>query len=73
MSNLVPRYTASAVFSNQGNGALTRDALPQTGIAAQLAPFYKGDKGDKGDKGESGQWLDNFNADPLAIYILNKS
>jgi hypothetical protein len=54
MSDLAPRYTASAVFSDQGNGVLTLDALPQKGIAAQLAPFYKGDTGPIGAKGDTG-------------------
>lgn len=54
MSDFLPEFTASARFTADGSGALVFDAVPAAGIAAALAPFFRGDKGDKGDKGDVG-------------------
>lgn len=50
---LDPKLTASATGTGAAPPAgLTLAVRPSAGVAAQLAPFFKGDKGDKGDPGD---------------------
>jgi hypothetical protein len=47
---LDPKLTASASGTNATPaGGLQLAMRPTAGVAAQLAPFFKGDKGDPGD------------------------
>ena len=55
MSDFLPEFTASARFTADGFGALVFDAVPAAGIAAALAPFFKGDPGPPGTSGGSGK------------------
>jgi hypothetical protein len=52
MTDFLPEYRANALFAGGSNGDLIFGEIPSTALAAQLAPFYKGDKGDKGDRGD---------------------
>lgn len=49
-----PRYTASAVFSDNGNGPLVFGAVPSTAVASLLAPFFVGAPGPAGVAGAPG-------------------
>lgn len=51
MSNLAPRYFASAVMTGVGNGSLVFSPGGNPELSAALAPFFKGEKGEKGDAG----------------------
>ena len=62
MSTLQPYLTASAQLVLGTGGTLELQALPSAGVAAQLAPFYKGDKGDKGEQGDKGEPGDSLMA-----------
>ena len=67
---LVPKYTASASL----NGEL--DIAPvDTSLSVALIPFMRGEKGEQGARGEQGNdgvGIDNFTADPLAIYLISR-
>jgi hypothetical protein len=62
-------------------------APADTSISVTLIPFMRGEKGDdgeqgqqgaRGDKGQQGEQgndgvgIDNFTADPLAIYLISR-
>lgn len=57
MSEFVPEFTASAQFTGGGSGPLVYTALPATGVAAVVFPFFKGDPGPMGPSGGSGKCL----------------
>lgn len=42
MADFVPKHTVSAVLTGDGAAALELAALPTSGVAAVIAPFYVG-------------------------------
>ena len=71
---LTPEYTASATLTGVGGGELVI-AHADTSLSVALIPFMRGEKGEKGDDGEQGNdgvGIDNFTADPLAIYLISR-
>lgn len=83
---LTPKYTASATLTGVGGGELVI-APADASLSVALIPFMRGDKGQdgaqgpKGDKGDTGPagpvgmdgvGIDNFTADPLAIYLISR-
>jgi hypothetical protein len=70
MSTLQPYLTASAQLVLGTGGTLELQALPSAGVAAQLAPFYKGDKGDKGEPGLNGAGFDFTQPTPATTWTI---
>ena len=68
---LTPKYTASATLTGVGGGELVV-APADTSLAVTLIPFMRGEKGDAGEQGNAGAGIDNFDADPLAIYLISR-
>ena len=68
---LKPEYAASATLTGVGGGELVI-APADTSLALTLIPFMRGEKGDAGVQGNDGVGIDNFNADPLAIYLISR-
>ena len=68
---LTPKYTASATLTGVGGGELVI-APADTSLAVTLIPFMRGEKGDAGEHVNDGVGIDNFNADPLAIYLISR-
>ena len=68
---LTPEYTASATLTGVGGGELVV-APADTSLSVALVPFMRGEKGDAGVQGNDGVGIDNFNADPLAIYLISR-
>ena len=68
---LTPEYTASATLTGVGGGELVV-APADTSLAVTLIPFMRGEKGDAGEQGNDGVGIDNFSADPLAIYLISR-
>ena len=68
---LTPEYTASATLTGVGGGELV--IVPaDTSLAVTLIPFMRGEKGDAGERSNAGVGIDNFSADPLAIYLISR-
>ena len=65
---LKPEYTASATLTGVGGGELVV-APADTSLAVTLIPFMRGDAGVQGNDGVG---IDNFSADPLAIYLISR-
>ena len=74
---LTPEYTASATLTSIAGGELVV-APAGTSLAVTLIPFMRGEKGDAGEQGQQGKHgndgvgIDNFDADPLAIYLISR-
>ena len=68
---LTPKYTASATLTGVGGGELVV-APADASLAVTLIPFMRGEKGDAGEQGNDGVGIDNFSADPLAIYLISR-
>ena len=68
---LTPKYTASATLTGVGGGELVV-APANTSLAVTLIPFMRGEKGDAGEQGNDGVGIDNFSADPMAIYLISR-
>ena len=68
---LTPKYTASATLTGVGGGELVI-APADTSLSVALIPFMRGEKGDDGEQGNDGVGIDNFTADPLAIYLISR-
>ena len=68
---LTPEYTASATLTGVGGGELVV-APADTSLSVALIPFMRGEKGDAGEQGNDGFGIDNFSADPLAIYLISR-
>lgn len=68
---LTPKYTASATLTGVGGGELVI-APADTSLSVALIPFMRGEKGDDGEHGNDGVGIDNFTADPLAIYLISR-
>ena len=68
---LTPEYTASATLTGIGGGELVV-APADASLAVALIPFMLGEKGDAGEHGNDGVGIDNFSADPLAIYLISR-
>ena len=74
---LTPEYTASATLTGVGGGELVVSPA-DTSLSVTLIPFMRGEKGDAGEhvndgeQGNDGVGIDNFNADPLAIYLISR-
>lgn len=68
---LTPEYTASATLTGVGGGELVV-APADTSLSVALVPFMRGEKGDAGEQGNDGVGIDNFSADPLAIYLISR-
>ena len=71
---LTPEYTASATLTGVGGGEL--GIVPaEASLTVTLIPFMRGEKGAQGESGEQGNdgvGIDNFSADPLAIYLISR-
>ena len=71
---LTPKYTASATLTGVGGGELV--IVPaEASLKVTLIPFMRGEKGAQGESGEQGNdgvGIDNFDADPLAIYLISR-
>jgi hypothetical protein len=69
VSDFIPEYTANGAFSASGSGSLVFEAVPSAGLAAVLAPFYKGDTGPPGTAGGTGQC---FTVELNSTQVTNK-
>ena len=62
---LTPEYTASATLTGVGGGEL--GIVPaEASLTVTLIPFMRG------EQGNDGVGIDNFSADPLAIYLISR-
>ena len=62
---LTPEYTASATLTGVGGGEL--GIVPaEASLKVTLIPFMRG------EQGNDGVGIDNFSADPLAIYLISR-
>ena len=68
---LTPKHIASATLTGVGGGELVI-APADTSLAVTLIPFMRGEKGDAGEQGNEGVGIDNFSADPMAIYLISR-
>lgn len=68
---LTPKHTASATLTGVGGGELVI-APADASLVVTLIPFTRGEKGDAGERGNDGVGIDNFSADPLAIYLISR-
>ena len=69
---LTPKHIASATLTGGGELVI---APADTSLSVALVPFMRGEKGEQGDAGEQGNdgvGIDNFSADPLAIYLISR-
>lgn len=62
---LTPEYTASATLTGVGGGELVV-APAEASLTVTLIPFMRG------EQGNDGVGIDNFSADPLAIYLISR-